>query len=146
MMTCWEHENVDIDDSRLDNDNIDPNQIENGIPGSCEYCDKKILQKHYAKRMPMVGGSWKGCFCKWQCVKDSTDDDITISLCNYFKRLYNRYGIFDRVWIENENLYIPLIDNNILNDMIAFTNNTSLSERPIVKTEFRNDGDSISFI
>lgn len=156
MLTCWEYENVDIDGYRLDNDDIDISSIE-WYTGVCEYCDRKIYKdkKHCALRMPMSGGSWRGCFCSWDCVIGSTDDLEVVKLCEYFSKMYDMYGIFDRTWNSGDNsenvndirdndndsndiTYTQNIDEFDIENMISISKNIDISSKNILLLNIMN--------
>lgn len=75
---------------------------------NCQVCRKKILSYHYAVRMPMPGGGWRGCYDSWMCVgkdlpknigdveKNLNDRQIQGHLIRYFNSLLKRVGIYDR--------------------------------------------------
>jgi hypothetical protein len=119
MLTCWEYKNDDFDD--------EPENYEEEywnyewFTGYCEYCDKGIAEKHYAVRKPLKGGSWRGCFCSWNCVRDSTDDIVVKSLCDYFEKQYKKFGIFDREWNPPSNLANFFVSEEI-DDLVNIIN------------------------
>lgn len=75
---------------------------------NCKVCHKKIMSYHYAVRMPMPGGGWKGCYDSWRCVgkdlpknvgeveKDLNSRKIQGHLIRYFNSLLKEVGIYDR--------------------------------------------------
>jgi hypothetical protein len=46
----------------------------NWFSGSCDECLKRIYRKCWAIRKPMIGGDWMGCFCSFDCIRDSIVD------------------------------------------------------------------------
>lgn len=38
--------------------------------GSCDYCWRRIRRKAHAVRLPLIDGSWKGCYCSFICIQN----------------------------------------------------------------------------
>jgi hypothetical protein len=80
---------------------------------TCSYCEKTIVHKSYAVRIPEVEGGWSGCFCSFKHAEESLFNDIDeeeknneiLKLFNdnhikkyfidYFKEKINEIGIYD---------------------------------------------------
>jgi hypothetical protein len=67
--------------------------------GKCDVCGKKILNLSHAVRFPHTGGSWKGCFCSFECMVEEPPFMIESkenTLINIVKNILDQYGIMDR--------------------------------------------------
>ena len=67
--------------------------------GVCDGCNKIIRDPSHSVRYPHVAGGWKGCYCSFQCMRDSApyqinndDNDRIIQL----HQQINKVGIMDR--------------------------------------------------
>lgn len=81
-----------------------------------EKCSKRIKFYHYAFRMPLAGGGWKGCYCSPACVLENLpkpvnmldriigERDIIAHLTRYFSERLETVGIYDRELEEEEPL------------------------------------------
>lgn len=104
MLLCQEYEEQVINDEEVDD--FDANYNKNSYEKSewfhhqCDWCINKVQFKHYAVRKPLYNGGWIGCYCSWQCVKDSMSetDVVELDLVNIFEKQLNNIGIQDRVY------------------------------------------------
>jgi len=110
MLTCWEHENI----NPITGDDIVENPIGQRLlhtiewfTGECQNTDCKnvIDYKHFAIRIPMVTGGWKGCYCSFNCIKQVVmmDNVVLRKLIKHFENMYkvdvdSEYGILHRTW------------------------------------------------
>lgn len=110
MMTCWENENV----NPITGDPLIGNVVKKKLlhlidwfTGVCQNpgCKNRIKFKHYALRVPIVTGGWKGCYCSFACIRTVCDDNnITQQhLIDNFESMYEgdqdiQYGILHRTW------------------------------------------------
>ena len=81
-----------------------PVDVDSGLEwfdGSCDVCNRKILNKSHAIRYPFREGGWSGVFCSWDCLKQGEFFSMTEDVDQYL-RLENLrgtlddYGIMDR--------------------------------------------------
>jgi hypothetical protein len=93
---------------------------ETGVPlddwftGYCLQCSKRIRAYHHAVREPVLQGGWRGCYCNWDCVRDSirpvTEQDtdtynmyvLQMALIKEMENAINDIGIQDRDYEEPE--------------------------------------------
>jgi len=68
--------------------------------GVCQTCQKRIPQKFWAVRRPVVMGGWVGTFCSFECARN--DPALTQAegarLISYFENQIRSKGIYNRVW------------------------------------------------
>lgn len=103
MLLCVCHETTDAEDDVIyDTDEVD------WFTGSCEQCLKKIEHRHYALRLPLAHGSWRGCYCSFSCLRESltSSDPTTRALIAKIEQSITSIGIQDRV--ENVNTTKPI--------------------------------------
>jgi len=67
--------------------------------GSCEECLSRIKSVHHSVRRPDPLGGWQGCFCSWECVRNSLRDGdaLQFSVIDEFEKSILRFGIQDRI-------------------------------------------------
>lgn len=97
MMLCVEFEDEEDEEN---NRELNPHLV-TWFTGSCDQCFLKIAEKHYAVRMPLMYGGWRGCYCSWKCVKDDAKHlvtDTSLKLCHSFEKAFDDIGIYDRIW------------------------------------------------
>jgi hypothetical protein len=70
----------------------------------CDYCERKILKRNYAFRLPGLFGGWKGCFCSVDCTKGSIERDdyniVYMSLIDIAVENLRKTGIQERIYGE----------------------------------------------
>jgi hypothetical protein len=104
MLTCQEFEEQYINEEEVDDFDADYNknsyEKSEWFHHQCDWCTNKIKYKHYAVRKPIYNGGWIGCYCSWQCVRDSLnhDDVIGFDLVSIFEEQINTFGIQDRIY------------------------------------------------
>ena len=82
-------------------DDIDDYGADDWFTGNCDYCSRKIRQREFAVRIPIVSGGWKGCFCSWGCVEEATEDDDESQLID---RMIDIVEIqLEKIGIQNKN-------------------------------------------
>lgn len=90
MLLCNCCDNYDEDVIDLDRD---------WFTGHCNECFKKIRSRSHALRFPIHDGSWRSCFCSFQCLKAYIEDlpdcysnanvvsfSIIINMYNYLQK------------------------------------------------------------
>jgi len=102
VMLCYHGENWDSEVERKKFDNpVAEGALEelDWFQGRCVVCHLTILKKCYALRMPLVGGSWRDCYCSFECLKKDVDefDDTTHQMINRLEGVYDLYKIYDRL-------------------------------------------------
>lgn len=93
---------------------------ETGVPlddwftGYCLQCSKRIRSYHHAVREPVLKGGWRGCYCTWDCVRETIrldaeqDTDaynmyvLQMALIKEMENAINDIGIQDRDYEEPE--------------------------------------------
>lgn len=99
--TCYNNALAEDDGDRQEDEPID---IFNWFTGICEQCSYMIIKPWYAVRAPVLpGGGWAGCYCSWNCVRDSMTNitpDMEMFI-NRFENQMNTYKIHDRDWSNN---------------------------------------------
>lgn len=82
----------------FDHDNEDEHIIYDWFTGLCQGCGLRIRIRWHAVRLPKLTGGWIGCFCSWQCVRDSLFQSEIPSrpLIDLFEDAVNQNGIQDR--------------------------------------------------
>jgi hypothetical protein len=77
--------------------------IADWFTGACETCHLRIKHRWYAVRKPRPHGGYSGCFCSWDCARNSIfeneeePDILTHELINIFEEQINEIGIQDRL-------------------------------------------------
>ncbi|HSW76711.1 MAG TPA: hypothetical protein VLG50_06685 [Candidatus Saccharimonadales bacterium] len=105
MLLCQEYEEQYLDDESVDDmsygyDNDAFNKT-HWFTGICDTCLNKIEFLHYAVRLPLYNGGWKGCYCSWDCVRKTLllpNEIVTFELIDLFEKQINEIGIQDRVY------------------------------------------------
>lgn len=67
--------------------------------GQCQYEEcktHKIQAHHYALRLPLMYGGWKGCYCSFKCLEACTNDSYTRTMIHIMKEQIMELGIRDR--------------------------------------------------
>jgi len=64
--------------------------------GYCDNCNKSISQKHFALRLPLLHGGWKGCYCSFRCLEGDVEDENTATIVGRMKEQLQTIGIRDR--------------------------------------------------
>ncbi len=70
--------------------------------GSCDQCLSRIKHRWYALRRPRNLGGWEGCYCNFNCIRDSLLTDglepalLQRDLINKFEKRIQKIGIQDR--------------------------------------------------
>ena len=83
--------------------NFEDDYVEDWFDGVCESCHLRIAHRWYALRKPRSHGGWTGCYCTWDCVRDSMveyeeEPDLLVhELINIFEKQINETGIQDRL-------------------------------------------------
>lgn len=99
---CWEYDNEDSDGDEIIPDIYETNEFYKleWFTGICQQCGIRILQKHYARRMPMTEGGWNGCYCSEACLLNNTynDNDSRIPNIKNTTELLETIGVYDRIW------------------------------------------------
>ena len=62
MFICIDFEAINPEDDTI-NPDVD------WYTGSCQYCFRKIVNRYWAIRRPLVHGGWVGCYCSSNCIK-----------------------------------------------------------------------------
>lgn len=104
MLLCEGHEpRIEVTDV------LENNSTPDWFTGNCNYCQRKIRERHMAVRMPMDQGGWYGCYCKWKHVfKELEPKEVVLKLLTtVFSEKYEKYGIYDRI----VDTVIPEYDN-----------------------------------
>jgi len=101
MLTCVEYEQQYLNDDSVDSFDVnyqdDAFDKTEWFTGSCDVCFNKIQFKHYAVRLPLWRGGWLGCYCSWDCVRKTLNNEIvTADLIDTFEAQLNTIGIQDR--------------------------------------------------
>lgn len=145
MLLCWHYANFDSDaDAEIISDIEFEGRYEDveWFFGKCDFCGKLIRARHYAVRMPMPGGGWRGCYCSIKCLKDSASNSCDGGENSQTRAIDGLYqilktnGIYDRLWpVEEEQPEIESLsyyDNysHILPDLEDLVD--SDSEAPLV--------------
>ncbi len=97
-------------DGDFDDDDIDGlYDNEDWFEGFCWQCDKRILRRWHAIRMPLAHGGWKGVFCSVKCVRYSIaeyngPDIFSQRLVSAFEEQLKAIGIQDRLPDEEKKL------------------------------------------
>jgi hypothetical protein len=70
----------------------------NWFTGSCDECNKKILNESHSIRYPHNIGGWIGCYCCFSCMKSNrfVSSSIEDSYISVFRQTINSNGIIDR--------------------------------------------------
>lgn len=146
MMTCYQFELEDMDESEVDITQENPAFFEiwwTNAEGRCQKCSKPILKKCHAVRQPLLGGGWKGCYCSVMCMIEclpffgmETPSVIHDGLAQSLVHSLATIGIQDRI-CSNTPDYLPSFisagaqSNTVANsgqlDIINFTTEASLS-------------------
>lgn len=48
--------------------------------GNCDICLQRISAYHHAVRKPELKGGWNGCYCSFDCVRKTVEEDDTVML------------------------------------------------------------------
>lgn len=72
--------------------------------GNCFICLRRIRSYHHALRRPYVQGGWSGCFCSFECLRKTIDqeDEILHGIVTMIEKDILSYGIQDREYKEPE--------------------------------------------
>ena len=76
--------------------------LEDWFTGSCDQCLFRIKHRWYAVRRPRNLGGWEGCYCNFDCVRESLIEDglepalLQRKLIEKFEKRINKIGIQDR--------------------------------------------------
>lgn len=103
MLLCRELEMQELNHDELDDFDvyydIDAYQKSDWFTNQCDLCFNHIKYRHYAVRLPLHTGNWKGCYCSWKCVRDTlTESDVVEhELINIFEEQLLKIGIQDRI-------------------------------------------------
>lgn len=71
--------------------------------GVCDQCNLRIRHRWHAVRKPRPHGGWVGCYCSWECARESIHADreepdiLTRELIKIFEKQTNEIGIQDRL-------------------------------------------------
>lgn len=141
-MLCWEYDNVDSDDDEIIPDihqTHEYGQLE-WFTGVCQQCGIRILQKHYARRMPMFDGGWSGCYCDEVCLLNNTysDEDTRIPNIKRDTEMLEALGVYDRIWPAVKTKPFKYISPTIPTPPLDLDESVSLSMFPsiFIPTEF----------
>lgn len=77
-----------------------PEDQSSWFTGSCDQCWRRIADKRYATRKPLVGpGGWRDQFCSWRCAKLNCEDYEIAEreMIDYYEKQCFDIGIFDYV-------------------------------------------------
>lgn len=99
MLLCKDFELEDINGEECDSMSIQEHQHTiDWFRGKCDFCKKKILCRHYAIRIPLWKGGWKGCYCGFSCLESQIDkeDTMTSLMIGRMKEQLSVIGIRDR--------------------------------------------------
>ena len=75
-----------------------PSDPQEWFIGKCEECEKKIEKFRHSVRFPVDGGGWIGCFCSFECMRNShirpiyDDDELRIK---EIYKILNSLGVSD---------------------------------------------------
>lgn len=96
MLLCKEFEtNHEYDD--VDILTIDEHQTYiDWYSQQCQVCEKTIAERHYAIRKPLLHGGWLGCYCSFECLKQTVKDSQTLLMIDRIKQQLDTIGIRDR--------------------------------------------------
>lgn len=89
--------------------------------GVCGYdkCNRRIEERHQAKRIPLLDGGWEGCYCSWRHAnrdigtknnelpptkEDIEDVQFQHIMIRTMKTLTDRIGIYDRTYAVDPSL------------------------------------------
>lgn len=92
MLECLCKEDIDTTSEVIDM------KANSWFIGKCQVCLKKIRDPSHAVRYPVKGGSWSGCYCSLECMKEDLnyiDENTNIRLDNLMYTL-KEDGIMDR--------------------------------------------------
>jgi hypothetical protein len=87
--------------------------------GYCQQCLNRIQNKFWAVRKPLVDGGWIGCFCSWDCVRESIDKpDIALrEIINASEEQLIKIGIQERLPVPKDDDYFVKINDSISDDL-----------------------------
>jgi hypothetical protein len=134
MFLCVCHERSDDDGEYVDvmdeNDNNDSWEVE-WFRGACDNCHRRIERKHYAVRIPVSVGGWKGCFCSWDCVK------LRIGLDEKMRNKYNDDETDDEIELEGdpEEVRDELIEQELAKEDKEIYETETVLDQPFVPLE-----------
>lgn len=93
MLLCNEFEQLNKYGSDID---IMSNYNDDWFRGYCDECSNKIGKKHYAIRLPLDHGGWKGCYCSFNCMKQEINNECVAIMTGRMKEQLDIFGIRDR--------------------------------------------------
>ena len=67
--------------------------------GHCQVCLNRIRNRYFAIRKPLVHGSWKGCYCSFECLREDYDQPEigAMAIIEAVEKQMNEIGIQDRI-------------------------------------------------
>jgi hypothetical protein len=97
MLLCTEFEEIDANGDDFDLMTVEEHLEDiDWYRGSCDICLKKIPYRHYAVRLPLLHGGWKGCYCSFDCMKDFIDNEQIAIMVGRVQEQLSVIGIRDR--------------------------------------------------
>lgn len=122
---------------------LDDDIIIEWFTGWCYFCNKRIRRKWHAVREPIIGGGWEGCYCSFNCVRDSINyynpNDESLTLTYIYENQMNKIGIFDRIPDKDYVSYLIHYYNNIIS-----TNNNFPESKLIIIFIYQDNCDICS--
>lgn len=120
MLICT-HREVDQED---DDDAVDEQTEENlytdWFTGYCQICYRKIENRVYAIRRPLVDGGWQGCYCSFEHLWNDDIDVLEKSIINLFRQQLEQLGIQDRQFLNQNEMIIPRpTETQVINWLVA---------------------------
>lgn len=123
MLTSFYNDNVDETGTEIyPDENISADQIEdlNWFTGMCDRCSRGIERLHHAVRRPVLYGGWTGCYCSWNCVRNSTDNVMSQVMADIFSAQLDEYGLYEREYRQPPQIK-PDRTVDIINEIISTT-------------------------
>ena len=98
MFLCSEFEDTYSNGNSVDIMTDDTIELD-WFRGSCDLCESHIPKRHYAIRLPLPHGGWKGCYCNIECLSNSIPnptDQLTKTMISRLEEQLDAIGIRDR--------------------------------------------------
>lgn len=95
MFTCCEFESNKFKNEYDDNYDDDNDYFIDWYTEECEVCEKKIIKRHYALRLPLEDGGWKGCYCSFECLRLNIQNKDTLNRIKTLEDQINNINIYE---------------------------------------------------
>ena len=97
MLLCTEFEQQYPDSDEIDiMTDFDLIKPQHWFTGTCQACTRYIKHEHYAIRKPLQHGGWRGCFCSFECLETSIDNEHSAVMIDRMSEQMHEIGIRDR--------------------------------------------------